>query len=966
MARSRAPAFALAALAALAGCDDPDNPPAGASPPDAGAPEALSGPWRVHVAEGAPEAVHIAAEETAALLGQMGKAPAVLALDAEIPCAPGALDVIFDPDPVPGSDQAWAIDEVMCEGGRRITLSGGGRLGQQYAAYAWLHDLGVRFFHPEQIYVPEAPAWGEAPIQRAHTPGFQYRSVSLHLTHPLELGDPIRGDRLEYLDEVGRYIDWQVRNFASDGLGSKAGTALADYGHMRGFPQAAGVHLRAAQQGGNACLDPADPRPMEEKLIECVEAQMAAVPEADTFSLTFNESEFPQTTGDIDLWIVDALTFIADYMAAEHPGVDLYATYHGTHTPLTDNYALPFFELPRLAPDNLGVKIHTLMFYDLERPAPVYGNADFSHMLDFMEAEAATRRLWHFPEAAWWLTFDIAVPLYLPVTIEARSHDLDLIEPLRSEDPTGPGVVGHRVFGTGHEWGYWQNEYCSLRMAADPAYRWRDCLSDITGIFGEAAAEAQATLEAMIAAQIRDFIYDAELLGYMVGTDPETEAAFAAGIVFHPLPPAPGEILRWDAEQIDRWLGAEGAPGEDLGIAARLWRIAEEQAAWAERLKAVADQVPAAARPWFDEIVDGVEINGLRARHQHDAYGALVLTRLGRLTGDAEIEAEGLALLDAAEATTEAALAVIRRRSEGYRYAPLERAVGGGEALDGDDNWTVYDYRYLARTHHAYYYRRVDVLAREAIEAPADGPLEIADALLSPGQALSARITDAALIEQPVAFGDGEASVGALEITHGYTDPGLYTLTLGPEADPIYSARIAQSAEAWRTPYDEGFGAQVIDPAGVNAFIRNVLPGVVIGDLDAEAVALGFTLGPEGAVPPAWLIPSVRGESMRGEGALAVGDQLVVPVVSRGAALAGLALYDYAFVEGEAEGAPILTVTGALDKDQVVLAVGVVSNGALEEDDVRRLLPPLVGYPDYDAVPQRVPVEIRWPGLVPR
>ncbi len=27
-------------------------------------------------------------------------------------------------------------------------------------------------------------------------------------------------------------------------------------------------------------------------------------------------------------------------------------------------------------------------------------------------------------ESAWWLTFDIPVPLYLPITIEARDRDI--------------------------------------------------------------------------------------------------------------------------------------------------------------------------------------------------------------------------------------------------------------------------------------------------------------------------------------------------------------------------------------------------------------------------------------------------------------------------------------------------------------------------------------------------------------
>ena len=58
--------------------------------------------------------------------------------------------------------------------------------------------------------------------------------------------------------------------------------------------------------------------------------------------------------------------------------------------------------------------VHPLMFYDLERPAAgVYGNQDFGALLSFIRAQQAERPIVHYPEASWWLTFDLPVPLYL-------------------------------------------------------------------------------------------------------------------------------------------------------------------------------------------------------------------------------------------------------------------------------------------------------------------------------------------------------------------------------------------------------------------------------------------------------------------------------------------------------------------------------------------------------------------------
>ncbi|MCZ7678510.1 MAG: hypothetical protein M5U28_06945 [Sandaracinaceae bacterium] len=227
---------------------------------------------------------------------------------------------------------------------------------------------------------------------------------------------------------------------------------------------------------------------------------------------------------------------------------------------------------------------------------------------------------------------------------------------------------GHHVFGSGHEWGYWQNEYCSFRMAMDLDYRWRDCLRDIVSPMGEAGPEVQAVLEETVALEERDIVYG-DVLAYLVGTDPETEVAASVGIEFHPLPPSPGAILRWDAARVASWLRRE-MPA--------LVRMDEDYARLLERLAAVEPAVPEDGRPWFDEVRDGIEVTGLRARHAWQVYGALVTLRDSQLRGDAGLRERAEQLLEDARATTEAAVAVIHRREEGYRYRPLSRSIVGG------------------------------------------------------------------------------------------------------------------------------------------------------------------------------------------------------------------------------------------------------------------------------------------------
>ncbi|HJK91178.1 MAG TPA: hypothetical protein RMH26_10655, partial [Polyangiaceae bacterium LLY-WYZ-15_(1-7)] len=486
---------------------------------------------------------------------------------------------------------------------------------------------------------------------------------------------------------------------------------LADYGLRRGFPPQAGMRLYGAQQGSTAILDPDDPRPAEEQIAEAIDERMSATPRPAYFSFGFDPSEFTEVE---DTVVVEQLGFVADHFAEHYPDVILQTTNHGTAGEPTETYGIRYYDLPKLAPENLGVKVHTLMFYDLFRPAPVYGNEDFSNLYDFMEEEYLDRNLWYFPESAWWLTFDNAIPLYLPITIEARDRDIQGIAHMLEG-----GLDGHRVFGTGHEWGYWQNEYCSFRMAADLAYRWTDCLGDIASVMGGAEEEVAAVLQAAVERQ-EEFMFDAEAIRWLVGTDPETEIADSIGVVFHPLPPTPRAMLRWDADEVAAF------EAETLPL---LEGIERDFFLLASRLNAVEDAVPEGARNVFGEIRDGLEAFQLRARHQRQVYGAVALLRRSQLEGDASLRAMGEAELSAAGETTERVLEVIRRREAGYRYAPLERAIAGGPEGTDDENWTIYDYRYLNRTHHGYYFTRIDAMAQEAFEGAREAVI-VEDAVL--------------------------------------------------------------------------------------------------------------------------------------------------------------------------------------------------------------------------------------------
>ncbi|MEZ4466113.1 MAG: hypothetical protein R3F43_17090 [bacterium] len=619
------------------------------------------------------------------------------------------------PAGIQATDQTWRVQELACAGGRVVLLAGGGLLGRQYAAYAWLHRLGIRFFHPEQTYVPPAPDWPDPLWDQTLTPAFERRSVTLHLTHPLELGDPIRAGRLAYQEEVRRYIDWGIRNFASDGLGGLDGTELQDYGIRRGFPRTGGFSLYNQQQGATGILDPDDPRGDEAQLADAIDARMAD-PERrpQIFSFTFNPSEF---TEEDDRTVVRQLSFIADYFREKYPDTRLFATNHGTAGPPTPHYGVRYYDLPQFAPENLGVKVHTLMFYDLERPAPVYGNADFHFLYEFMEREHTKREIEYFPEAAWWLTFDIAVPLYLPITIEARSRDLKLIAPMLDGK-----LTGHRVFGTGHEWGYWQNEYCSYRMAADLDYDWHACLADITTPLGPAAAEVQAILRPRSGSR-----------------SPSSPRPRCWPTWWAPIP-------RRRRRRRSGSSSTAALPGRHRAVGCRAYLPV-----------ATRDSCPAARQPRRPprphRSPRGRRREGpgdrpsvvWRDRRRHRGQHTPRLThQIARTTPSSRAERppDGRRRHPRPRpGRPRSRPGDHRARPGGHRPAraglplPPAGAIHRRRTDAGcpDANWTIYPYRYLGRTHLAWYYRRLDELALEAF-AGSEADVEVHDAVLAPGE----------------------------------------------------------------------------------------------------------------------------------------------------------------------------------------------------------------------------------------
>ncbi len=836
--------------------------------------------------------------------------------------------------PSPLDDQEYTIHERRCgKTGREITLRGGGLMSAQWAVYELLEQLGVRYFHPEQTFYPETAQWPADPIDVDRKPRLFLRSMHAHRTHPIELSAPTYLGDLDMAAYQKRWIDWNVkmRQTEVDGWDSQR---IGNYAYERGFPRGAGFNLLNTQQGGRPLLDPDDPRPESQQIADAIDARMVPVnglPDVSRFGFQFNPSEFTEADHQKT---VNRLNFITNYITEHYPGVDIQTIYHGTHEepgPLGPT----FFQLSELAPPALSVETHTLMFYDLERPAAgIYGNDSFADMLAWIRKEAPIRRIIHYPESSWWLTFDEPVPLYLaPVTLEARQHDLDLLEPLLSEnEDQKTGVWGHHIFTSGQEWGYWLIDYCVAQMDWDLSVTYHDCEADFTSHLAH-GDQIQAVLDEVTTRQITD-MRDPEILRFLVGSDDETEAAADVGILFHPLPPPPASVLGWSDEEVAKLEQSSLTP---------LRKMVTDYDAWADRVEATLPDQSPQALPLASEIRDGLRIFARRAEHAVTVYQTVLDLRAAIQAGDAAAIDTAKTGVNAARAITEKARTIVERREADYRYPPALTIDGDEPGTPGAvENATIYPYRYLSRTHRMFYWTRPD----DQISAMFGDGLELVSVsrrIFTQPTAIDVTVLADDAQSLTMDWGDGSAVETTLT-PHTYGAEGFYRWTL----EVIRTSGILRQEDdavacTRRMAFAKG-SIKVVEPSGAT-LVEGLLPGFVVGlgDDGTPFMAIGRIDGsdPVSAKDAVW---------RRDRSGMTSGPADMDITLNN---IGELTVYGAIITVADGSGPTDrrLSISGELSTDEIVATL--VSVGGFDEMGAKQIVADVLGY-TVDTLPARV------------
>ena len=601
--------------------------------------------------------------------------------------------------------QGFSLLKEKRDGRTVVTVSGATPLAVAYGLYELAALMGARYYHPRESFVPvdpgaELPAGLEEGLTRS--PHARLRGFHQHTQHPIVWSDYLlqpdpanRAPITEYLRYLLRnrqnVFEWHMLGTVNRAEWDDHARFIVAEAHRHGVKAAMVVGFADMQQNAYRLVtDLGEGRPREERIA----LQRAQVREGlddllplglDILVFQFGTTEMTNLSDEETLgWFEE----LSEWQSEWAPSMEVYAWIHTPADLLADDGETPFFHLPLQSPPDIGLYVHTTMFYDLENPAPVYNNQDFIHQQRCFEEGAGVRSLVYYPETAWWLGFDNNLPLFLPITLYSRAHDVqEVIPPLIDPYP----LDGHITFTTGIEWGYWMFDDFVSRLTWQPDLGWRDYVVEISEIYGPAASEVADVLIGLTERQIADF-YDTNplIFFYLAGESRHDEIGAVAGLTGRPVKPSFLDIYNLGSEAFQDWLGGDYAQLIEirdayLGLVAELDHLSE--------LEDPSD--PGLADRFF-ELKSALEVTAWRAEHTVALYGAVAAARGGD-------EAAAEAGLQAARDITEAVRARVAEVEERvYRY-PLEL-----QSEEKPSSLTAYPFGAYHETRTAYFWARRD------------------------------------------------------------------------------------------------------------------------------------------------------------------------------------------------------------------------------------------------------------------
>lgn len=657
-------------------------------------------------------------------------------------------------------------------------------LGSHYAAYELLERLGFRFLHPLEPFIPKSLHFPIA-LDRTEAPRWPVRRWHLHTQHPIELtnllngwGPDRPGDRAGFeamLPEWDLFLEWCLANKQNQVtwflLMAKSWQTFADSSERQDrlrilIQRAQAFGLKAGLVAPIAFRQQHAWTMIRSKGQETREIHAAidwlAKTDLDIIEIEMGFSEFTHPNDQTMLdWMNDATRYAKDSYQIETT-----VKVHASTGQLAKNFKNPetgaplnFNFLPYYADPDLGVMAHTVQFYGLTDPALTYGNQDFSAIYDYMRWEAGRRQVLFYPETAYWVSYDIDVPLFLPIYADRRLADLRYLA--RAEDSFSLGLGEHRGsriqgqvnFSSGWEWGYWLNDVITARAAWNPLMEISDdrsamatALLPLSSLFGELGPDLSTLLLDVIAME-KELL----LLGRVDGHAPKsldrrTGQAYLQGmdawddiaelVGKGTTQPAKKGLITMRHPLVDK---ISGSPSFKHEISPLLKAMSDQFLTLSNRMDGFSHRVPSEARPLYEELQDALRITQLRAAQVEALYR--YVDEDIRILSNPEAKERHKAI---ATKSLDQALELSARRASHYRV-PIDRIAAWKEGP------TAYHYGYLWSVQNLVYWWRDEAKAIGGRRSPClfnlVDPFDVAFGTLSPKNASFLPFPDGSLLE---------------------------------------------------------------------------------------------------------------------------------------------------------------------------------------------------------------------------
>jgi hypothetical protein len=709
--------------------------------------QASSRPVKVY---GATEALPLLGSDSLVLAAGDTVATRALLPEAEVSALP-AEGFALRSGTVSGAPALVTDGQPMAQGAH-------GNVGAHFGAFALLERVGFSFLHPLAPTLPADLPTALDPVTTDDAPRWPVRGMHFHTQHPLELTELLEGfgpggqdDEAGWeamLPEWDRFLTWMLANgqnriqwpllqgpdwkdFAVSPVRQARLKKVVARGQAFGLWVGMDAPVALEQQSSFRLMTDTSGDLAAEKASIRARLDYVMGTGLDYLATENGSTEFSAPDAARMLaWIDETATYLTQkYQASSLIKVHCSAGQEakGFTDPATGG-PLNFNFLPHYADPSMGVMPHSVQIYSLDDPAPTYHNDNFGYIRDFLRQEVGTRQTVWYPETSYWVSYDIDVPLFLPVYAHRRHHDLRLLAGDEDAGLMGVGankgkhMDGQINFSSGWEWGYWLQEVVTARSAWNPHPEIVDeeaalskQLDPIVRPFGAQAEAVRTVLVTMMKTQL-DLLVLGKIKGkppaeirrrsgqaYLEGFDTSDDLAGAADAVPGITPPEtqPGRL--GPTEMRNPFHDPPGYSKEVEPLMAEMEAAFVQQA---DELAALAPGVPAAAEPLMADLVDSAHMTALRAVQMHGLYDYV-----DSYLDFSKTEAWRLARLKTARDALDAAAVIVAAREKRYRV-PADRVAGWRT------NPTAYGFGYLWTARSLYYWWRDEAKAVLITKSP--------------------------------------------------------------------------------------------------------------------------------------------------------------------------------------------------------------------------------------------------------